>query len=82
MKNENYRIDVVGDLNYTDLLAEIYYENRCLATLSQEEGFKNIKIQIFPPNDSDCWELRLDEFEDILKKAKNRLWELRKTDKE
>lgn len=79
MMNEKFRTDIVGDLDYEDLIADIYFEDQILAVLTQEEGFENIRIRIYPPKDKEFWDFRLDEFQNVINRARNRLWELRKT---
>lgn len=78
MINEKFRIDIFGDLDYEDLVADVYFEDKILVVLTQEEGFQNLRIRIYPPKDVEFWDFRFDEFEDIINRAKNRLWDLRK----
>lgn len=77
MINERFRIDIFGDLEYEDLVADIYFDDQILCMISQEEGFVNLNIKIYHPKD-EFWDFRLDEFEDTIQRAKKRLWELRK----
>ena len=78
MINEKFRIDIVGDLDYEDLIADIYFEDQILAVFTQEDGFQNLKIQIYPPKNQEFWDFRFDEFENVVQYAKKRLWDLRK----
>jgi hypothetical protein len=77
MINKKFRIDIVGALDYEDFIADIYYEDRPLAILTQEEGFVNMRISILPPKGAEHWDFRFDEFEAAINHAKKRLWELR-----
>lgn len=78
MINKKFRTDIVGDLDYEDLIADIYFEDQILAVLTQEDGFENLRIKIYPPKDKDFWNFKFDEFEDVIHHAKKRLWELRR----
>ena len=80
MSKIKFDFSVASDVDYEDLIADIGYDNQLVAILTQEEGFHNMKIQIFPPKEGNYWNFSLDEFEEILHKARNRLWELRKID--
>ena len=79
MINSKFRVDIVGDIEFKDLVADIYYEDRCLAMLSQEHGFDELEIEIYPPQDNKKWNFNYYEFEKVLNYAKQRLWELRKS---
>lgn len=63
---------------FEDLIADIGFEENLVALLTQEEGFDNLRIRIYPPKNAKFWDFRLDEFEAIIQKAKERLWQLRK----
>ena len=82
MKEVNFEFTIGSDVDYEDLIADIGFDNQLVALLTQEAGFENLRIQIHPPVDGGCWNFRLDEFEEIIQKAKHRLWELRKTPEE
>jgi len=79
MKEINFEYNVASDIDFEDLIADIGFETKLVALLTQEEGFNNMRIRIYPPKDKEFWDFKLDEFEDIIYRAKNRLWELRKT---
>ena len=78
MINKEFRTDIVGDLDYEDLIADIYFNDQILAVLSQEEGFQNLRIRICPPKNKEFWDFRFDEFVNVINHAKKRLWDLRK----
>ncbi len=78
MINEKFRTDILGDLDYEDLVADIYFEDEILAVLTQEEGFENLRIRLYPPINKEFWDFRFDEFDEVIQFAKKRLWELRK----
>jgi hypothetical protein len=78
MMENKFNFSIGSDLEYEDLIADIGYENQLVALLTQEEGFDNMKIIIYPPSKSHTWNFSLKDFEEIILKAKRRLWELRK----
>lgn len=77
MISEKFRVDILGYLEYEDLVAEIYYEDQFVAMINQEKGFETLEIEIFP-NNNEKWLFNFSEFEQVLQHAKRRLWELRK----
>ncbi len=79
MKEINFEFSVGSDLDFEDLIADIGFEGNLVALLTQENGFQNLRIRIYPSKNQEFWDFRFDEFEDILQRAKKRLWELRKT---
>ena len=78
MNNEKFRIDIVGDLDYEYLIADIYFEDQILMVLTQEDGFQNMRIRIYPPKNKPFWEFKIDDLIAIVNQGKMRLWELRK----
>lgn len=78
MKNINFEFSVGSDVDFEDLVADIGYENNLVALLSQEEGFNNMKIRIYPPKEQEYWEFKLEDLEEIIERAKKHLLELRK----
>lgn len=78
MTEKKFEFTVGSDINFENLVADIGFENNLLVLLTQEDGFHNLRIRIYPPENEEFWDFRLDEFEDIIHKAKKRLWELRK----
>ena len=78
MTETNFEFTVASDIDFEDLIADIGFENNLVAYLTQEDGFKSMRIRIFPPQNREFWDFKLDEFVEILNRAKQRLWELRK----
>lgn len=74
---KKWQIDIGGDPDFEDLVADIYYEHTSIARLSQEEGFDNLLITIYPP-DVQEWCMDLNDFESAIQHAKKRLWDLRR----
>lgn len=78
MTETNFKFSIGSDLDYENLIADIGFNNNLVALLTQEEGFHNLRIKIYPQKNGEFWDFRLDEFEDVINRAKARLWELRK----
>lgn len=81
MIDEKFRIDISSDLDYENLIADIYFENQILAVLTQEEGLHNLRINIYPTKNKEFWDFRLDQFQNVIDRAKQRLTDLKKSDK-
>ena len=78
MTEINFEYTVGSDVDFEDLIADIGFEENLVALLTQEEGFQNLRIRIYPPKNKEFWDFRLDEFDEVIRKAKERLWQLRK----
>ncbi|MFH0914333.1 MAG: hypothetical protein V1849_03480 [Chloroflexota bacterium] len=80
-----FRITVGSDTEFEDLIAYLYHDEDLIGIISQEEGFANLRIHLpigieFPIRIpyKEMLTLNLRELEDAIKKAKERLWELRR----
>jgi hypothetical protein len=80
--SEKFSILMADDSDHEDLFAEIYYDDEFVAMVSQEEGFENLRISIYPPKETEHWDFRFDEFEEIIQLAKKGLWEMRSDSKD
>lgn len=78
MDFKNFRVIFVSDVDYEDLVSDIYFENKKVAMLTQERGYENLEIEIYPPLNQEFWVFKFSEFEEAIQHAKRRLWELRK----
>lgn len=78
MSEIKFEFTVASDVDFEDLIADIGFENNLVALLTQEEGPSNLRIRIYPPKNGEFWDFRLNEFEQIINSARQRLWELRK----
>ncbi len=74
-----FKIIISSDVEYNDLCAEIYFDDQFVGILTQEQGFENLEIEIYPPKSNDHWTFQMSEFERVLQSAKQALWEMRKT---
>ena len=70
-------VRVSFDPDYEDMVAEIYFDGRCLALISQDEGRNRPTIEIFPEPSVGVRKLPLAELEAAIALAKRRLLELR-----
>lgn len=73
-----FRISVGDDDDHEDLTAEIYFDEKYLALVSQENGLEMVQVELQRCPDSAAWIFSLDSFLEVLEKAKHRLWELRR----
>ncbi len=78
---KKFSIIISSDQEYDDLCAEIYFEKQFVAILTQEKGFENLKITIYPPEDQEKWIFKFSDFQEIIEKAKKSLWEMRKNER-
>jgi hypothetical protein len=82
---DNFFLEICSDLDYEGMVVDInyIYEKKSsnkeiqdqVATLNMDKGKDNIEIKIFEAS-NDFWEFKLEEFLDILEKAKKRLIEI------
>jgi hypothetical protein len=75
---KEFRVVIASDLDYEDLVAEIYFKDQIVAMLTQELGFDYMEIEIYPSKTQDFWHFKFLEFENVIQYAKKRLLELRK----
>ncbi|MFN9367619.1 MAG: hypothetical protein ACK6CT_02470 [Planctomycetia bacterium] len=75
---DRFRISVGDDDLHEDLTAEIYFDEKFLALVSQENGLERAQVELQRCPDSDAWSFPLDAFLKVLEQAKHRLWELRR----
>lgn len=75
MKYKNFQIVIFGDLEYERLVAEIYFKDEIVALLTQEHGYENLEIEIYPPENQNFWVFNFFEFQEAIQHAKRRLWE-------
>lgn len=70
-----------SDDNYNELCAEIFFDNQFVAIVTQEKGFENLEIEIHHPKNQNFWVFNFSEFTQVLRSAKEALWEMRKDSK-
>jgi hypothetical protein len=75
---KGFEIQAMSDEDYEDLIVEVLYEGEFCFIVSQEHGFENLRVAIHPRRDGKAWDFSMNELEAVLKKASERLWELRR----
>ena len=78
MNRKRLEIEISSDLDYEEMIVNIISDGENIATLSQEEGFENLKIEIFPPLESKSWVFFFDDFDKALQSAKKQLQTMHK----
>jgi hypothetical protein len=77
--NPRFRISVGSEVEYEDLVGELYYDDRIVVVLTQEQGPTALEMQLFGPSDEPAWCFQLGEFEQALGDLKSKMWALRRT---
>lgn len=77
--DNKFRIQIMSDYDYEDLVSLVYYNEVELFLLTQEDGFDLLRICFFSPENNKFWKLNIDEFMFILEKSKYRLNEFNDT---
>ncbi len=73
---EQYEIIIASDLEHDKVFAEIYYHNKLLAAVSQEEGLDRLKLEFPGPDLVESMvtrEVYVEEFFWLLNKAARKL---------
>jgi hypothetical protein len=74
--NKNWRLVLLFPDEFTDFIAEIYYQDNFVCLISQENGYEKLDIEIHSNLIGDAWKFNLADFELAVEKAKQRLWDL------
>lgn len=74
------RVAFDEDGGYEDMVAELYYKDEFLCLMSQEQGLGSLDVQLHPRSDGQPWQFKLAQLEGAIGRAKQRLWELRRTE--
>jgi len=78
MSNE-FTIEVCSDLDFEEMVADITYDGRRIAMVTQENGINNMEIEIFiPRNQVVVNKFPLDAFIDSIANAKKILVRMQK----
>ena len=77
---KDFEISVGDDPEHEDLTAEINYKQMLFAEISQEEGYNKLQIEIYKKPNGAIWSFLLADLVKVIEIAKQRLWELRKTE--
>lgn len=74
--DNKFRILLVSDLDYEEMVADICYQDDTVATITQEKGVDKMEIELFPPFESQSsWKFNLEDFLKALQNAKKCLIE-------
>lgn len=76
MINSKIRTVLSSDPDYEKLIVEMYYDDKFIALLNQDDGLENVKIEFPSPccdEQSIISKMSLQEFEECLEASKNRL---------
>ena len=77
--NGKFTLEFCSDLDYEELVADIYFEQSFIALVTQEKGIDNIEIELSPKDEKiKSLKLPLNYFIDILMKARSSLVEKQK----
>jgi len=76
--SSDFRVSVGDDPDYEDLTVEIYYKETFLAMITQDQGFENLELFLYPNPNNEAWKFRADDFLATVEHAKQRLWDLRR----
>ena len=76
--SQRLHVQVLSDQDYEELIAECYIDDDCLLIVSQENGLDQLEVEILARPDGGPSRVGYDAIVELLRKAKNRLWELRK----
>lgn len=66
---EEYNVRIVSDVAYEKLIADVYFQEQCIFTLTQEEA-GILKIQIHKKKSDEIWDLNLSFFLEMINEAK------------
>lgn len=73
-----FTVEVGSDQEHEDLIAEILFGGEVVAVISQERGPGILEIKFVERESGKPWSFPLSEFELVVKKARERLLELKK----
>lgn len=85
--HNKFEVKVGSNTEFEDLIAYIEYDDQLVGIISQEEGFGNLKMHLSISTKSpisipseEMLTMDLVEFEKAIARAKERLWQLRRTE--
>ncbi len=71
---EKFRIEVCSDLDYEEMVADIYYDGQAIGIITQEEGRDKMKIKLYQLGIS-ALDIPLEDYIKALLEAQQRLKE-------
>jgi hypothetical protein len=78
---EGFRVDLLYPDEYSDFIAEIYFDNKFICLISQESGPESLEISFNKYPLQGELSVPLNGFKEALVRGVKRLYELRKTSK-
>lgn len=70
--DKKFSIEFCSDLDYEEMVADIYYEGHAIGMLTQENGTENMKIKLYQIS-VEVLEMPLDGYLETIVDAKNQL---------
>jgi len=71
--SDGWEIKVCSDIEYEELIAEIYFDGEFFGLISQEAGPRLFQLEIHPRKGGGPWRLSLAEVEKAIAEAAGRL---------
>lgn len=75
--NRQFRIEYCSDLDYEEIVADIYYNGNAICMITQDNGADNMNIKIYQ-NSNQTIDLPLNDYIEVIQLAKNELIKSRK----
>lgn len=79
-RNVGFRVDLLFPDEYSDFIAEIYFDGKFICTISQEQGFDNLDMEFDEQTVKEKVNFPLRDFQRTVDHAIQRLFDLRKND--
>lgn len=77
----NFRIRICSDVDFEEMVADLIWDNKEVATVIQEKGVDKMEVIIYPPpKDSISWNFPFNDLVKALNEAKERLLKMQKID--
>lgn len=70
--DKKFSIEFCSDLDYEEMVADIYYDGHAIGMITQEDGIENMQIKIYQLL-VNTLDIPLDDYVATLLKAKNHL---------
>jgi hypothetical protein len=76
--DQRLHVDVLSDEDFEDLIAECYIDDECVMIVNQEHGPDHLEVEVLLRPDGQPRRIEYDVMNELLRRAKARLWELRR----
>jgi hypothetical protein len=81
-EQKKFQIELCSDLDYEEMVADISYEDQPVAKITQDEGIDNIQVEIYSQKEEVSWKFSLDDFVEVMLRAKKCLINFQKISNE